>query len=34
VRMTGDTAFCTRMPGVCILPRRVTAPAPASVVAR
>jgi hypothetical protein len=27
VALVGKTAFMTRLPGVCLLPRRVTAPA-------
>jgi hypothetical protein len=28
VALVGKTAFTTRLPGVCLLPRRVTVPAP------
>ena len=28
VALVGKTAFMTRLPGVCLLPRRVTVPAP------
>jgi sulfopyruvate decarboxylase subunit alpha len=28
VRLVGQTAFGTRLPGVCLLPRRLTAPSP------
>jgi sulfopyruvate decarboxylase TPP-binding subunit len=30
VRLVADTAFSTRVPGVCLLPRRLTVPATAS----
>jgi sulfopyruvate decarboxylase subunit alpha len=30
VRLVADTAFSTRVPGVCVLPRRLTVPATAS----
>ena len=30
VRLTGQTAFGTRIPGACLLPRRLTVPTPAT----
>jgi len=32
--LVGQTAFGTRTPGVCLLPRRLTVPAPAKAVSR
>ena len=33
VRLVGRTAFGTRLPGVCVLPRRITVPDPAASAA-
>jgi sulfopyruvate decarboxylase alpha subunit len=33
VRLVGQTAFGTRLPGACLLPRRITVPAPGLPVA-
>jgi sulfopyruvate decarboxylase subunit alpha len=34
VRLAGQTAFATRLPGACLLPRRITSPSPAPSVGR
>jgi sulfopyruvate decarboxylase subunit alpha len=34
VRLTGQTAFSTRQPGACLLPRRVTVPSPPAAKGR
>ncbi len=34
IRLVGQTAFCTRLPGACLLPRRLTVPSPRPVTVR